>query len=206
MPHRTDSAARRLARQDLCPLLICLLNACTVGGPGHEIILADAGVASDRAADASSAPQPASNATGGSSVAQSASAGASAADSGAAAGSAAQGGGASGSAGSAPAQAGAPSQFPATPDAGAQLADDAGTEPPADPATCAFNFAGCVVLDPLGFADCATQAGPGCAEILLGSDADQAPSAACAMQEADCLMRDPSQVDACMTMLANCTL
>ena len=209
MPRRSTATAprRRRSSADLCCLLACLLSACTLGGPGHELIIADAGTKHDASAPGATPPSAASsgNASAGGSNAvgsttQTSAASAAGAGAGSANGAAAIGGGARGSAGT---TAAAPTRAPT---AGSPMADDAGVVPGTDQTTCSFNFAACVTLNPLGFVDCATQAGPNCPEILFGGDAGRAPSPACSMQEATCLMNNPGDVDMCMAMLATCKL
>lgn len=193
---------RRRSSADLCCWLACVLSACTLGGPGHELIVQDAGM---KRAGAGSPPPTAADASAGNPATVSGSSAAASSmptpmsTAGSAPSAAAVGGSAAGTAG---VRASSPASAPT---AGASMADS-GITPGTDQTTCSINFAACVTLNPLGFVDCATQAGPSCPEILFGGDAGQAPSPACSMQEASCLASNPGAVAMCMAMLASCTL
>lgn len=99
-------------------------------------------------------------------------------------------------------------------DAGPARAADAGADPqqPIDDTACAFEFSACLWANPLDYAECARQNAAHC--DLLGADGASTqtasggaqPSAACSLQVADCVMRMPAQAQACMDMLATCTL
>lgn len=111
-------------------------------------------------------------------------------------------------------QGGAPAIAPADVDAGLAPARDAAADPESsiDDTECAFEFSACLLANPLGYAECARTNAEHC--DLLGAsgmpttaaDGGVQPSAACSLQVADCIMRMPAQAQACMDMLATCTL
>lgn len=107
-------------------------------------------------------------------------------------------------------QGNAPANAPTDDDAGRAPAVD--PEQPIDDTECAFEFSACLLANPLDYAACARTNADHC--DLLGvngmsttaADGGAQPSAACSLQLADCVMRMPAQAQACMDMLATCTL
>ena len=94
-------------------------------------------------------------------------------------------------------------------DAGAPPAGNDDAQQAADDLTCAFEFAGCLLLDPLNYAECARMNADHC-DLLAArgpaADGGTGPSPACALQTADCIAKRPELVLDCIAMQDQCTL
>lgn len=102
---------------------------------------------------------------------------------------------------------------PSAADAGAQpVGDGAVAAPTAADGACAFEFAACLAADPLNYGECARLHAAQCAILGLADASvpslDGAPplSAACLLEEANCLMLHPERANECILAAAACTL